>query len=448
MARAQSDMTVGSPLKLILVFAFPILIGNIFQQLYNVVDTAVIGNVLGDDSLAAIGATSAIYSLIIGFANGASNGFAVVLARFFGRKAYEDMSRTVCLTVVLTFGISLVLTAASLLGIRPLLEFLQTPPEIIDDAAQYLIIILSFSIITMLYNMMAAMLRAIGNSTAPLVFLVAATIVNIGADLAFVPVMGIAGAAYATVIAQAVSVVLCLVYIIKKCPLLHFKKKYLIWDRYLLSDLTSTALSMGLMYAIVSVGSVALQGAVNSFGSTTIAAHTAARKIDDIFMLTLGTISAASSTFASQNYGAGKYDRVKKGIVTSILIAFVWSAFSVIAVFLGCDFMVSALTGSTDRELLETAALYIKINIPFFFMLSILLVLRSSLQGIGRKIVPLCASGMELICKFAAVGFIAPALGYFGVCIIEPIIWTVCMAMVGVDFLFFIRKTKELPQNG
>ena len=440
-------MTVGKPLKLLLFFAFPILIGNVFQQLYNVVDTAVIGHVLGDDSLAAIGATSAIYNLIIGFANGATNGFSVVIARFFGRKSYEDMSKSVWLTVVLTLGISVVLTAASLLGIRPLLEFLQTPSDIIDAAAEYLIIILAFSVITMLYNMMAAMLRAIGNSTAPLVFLVAATVVNIAADLAFVPSMGISGAAYATVIAQAVSVVLCLIYIIKKCPLLHFKKKYLVMDKYLLSDLSTTALSMGLMYAIVSVGSVALQRAVNGFGSTTIAAHTAARKLDDIFMLPLGTISMAASTFASQNYGAGKYDRVKKGIITSILLAFVWSAISIVLVFVGSDFMVSALTGSNEKELLETAAFYIKINIPFFFMLSLLLVLRSSLQGIGRKIVPLCASAVELVGKFAAVGFIAPALGYFGVCIIEPIIWTVCMFLVGVDFIVFIKKSKKMPQN-
>lgn len=440
-------MTVGKPLKLLLFFAFPILIGNVFQQLYNVVDTAVIGHVLGDDSLAAIGATSAIYNLIIGFANGATNGFSVIIARFFGRKSYEDMSKSVCLTVVLTLGISVVLTAASLLGIRPLLEFLQTPSDIIDAAAEYLIIILVFSVITMLYNMMAAMLRAIGNSTAPLVFLVAATVVNIAADLAFVPSMGISGAAYATVIAQAVSVVLCLIYIVKKCPLLHFKKKYLVMDKYLLSDLSTTALSMGLMYAIVSVGSVALQRAVNSFGSTTIAAHTAARKLDDIFMLPLGTISMAASTFASQNYGAGKYDRVKKGIITSILLAFVWSAISIVLVFVGSDFMVSALTGSNEKELLETAAFYIKINIPFFFMLSLLLVLRSSLQGIGRKIVPLCASAVELVGKFAAVGFIAPTLGYFGVCIIEPIIWTVCMFLVGVDFIVFIKKSKKMPQN-
>jgi putative MATE family efflux protein len=438
----SNDMTVGNPLKLILIFAIPILIGNVFQQMYNVVDTAVIGHVLGDKSLAAIGATSAIFNLIVGFANGTTNGFSVVLARFYGARDEAAIKKTVGLIVLLTFLASAVLTIVSLLGMIPLLKFLKTPPEIIGQASIFLKIILQFSFITMLYNMFAGMLRAIGNSKAPLIFLVIAVAINIVLDILFIKYLGfgIAGAAYATVISQFVSVCLCINYIRKNCPILYFKKKYLVMDKELIKELVTTGLSMGLMFAIVSVGTVALQSAVNSFGANTIAAHTAARKIDDIFMLPIATLSMAAATYASQNYGAGKLDRVKEGVKNTIMLAFIWSAFSNIVVFFGCDFMVSAITGTKEPEVFRVAARYIHINVPFFFMLSILVILRSSLQGLGRKIVPLCASIVELIAKFVAVGFLAPWLGYFGICILEPIVWGVCMMLVVIDFYNFSKN--------
>ena len=441
----NGNMVTGNPLKIMLLFSIPILIGNIFQQLYNVVDTAVIGNVLGDTSLAAIGATSCVYSLIIGFSSGVTNGFSVVLARFYGADDEKGIKKTAALTFVLTSIISVILIIVSMFGIRPLLEFLKTPNNIINDSESFLRIILIFSFVTMFYNMFAGMLRAIGNSRMPLYFLVVSIIINIILDILFVKYLsfGIKGAAYATVISQAVSVILCIIYIYKECPLLRFDKNYLKPNRYLITELSTTGLSMGLMLAVVSVGSVALQSAVNSFGSEIIAAHTAARKIDEIFMLPLGTLSMASATFASQNLGAGKMHRVKKGVFISIGIAFIWSAFANLVVFIGCDFMVKALTGSDKQIILQTAAKYMYINIPFFFVLSILLVLRSSLQGIGRKIVPLSASFIELIAKFLAVGFLAPSLGYLGVCILEPAIWIICAIIVVIDFTLFIKRSTK-----
>lgn len=441
-----SDMTVGNSLKLILVFSIPILIGNVFQQLYNIVDMTVIGHVLGDKSLAAIGATSAIWNLIIGFANGTTNGFAVVLARFFGRKDEKSLNKTVSLTVLLTILVSIFLTIISLAGMTPLLKFLNTPKDIMQEAGTFLKIILEFSFITMFYNMLAGMLRAIGNSKAPLLFLIISVVINIILDIIFIKYMGfgISGAAYATVISQAVSVCLCIIYIIRVCPILHIKKEYKILDKGLISELFTTGISMGLMLAIVSVGTVALQSAVNGFGASTIAGHTAARKIDDIFGLPVGTLSMASATFVSQNYGAGKLDRVKEGIKNTIIIAFIWSLLANIIVFFGCDFMVSAITGSTEVKVLKVAEKYIHINIPFFFVLSILIILRSSLQGVGRKLIPLLASVVELLSKFVAVGFLTPKLGYFGVCILEPIIWIVCMILVVIDFYNFSKHKNHV----
>lgn len=443
-----NDMTVGNSFKLILIFSIPILIGNIFQQLYNVVDTAVIGHILGDKSLAAIGATSAIWGLIIGFANGTTNGFSVVLARSYGEKDETAMKKTIALTIALTIFMSIVLTVLSLAGMSSLLKFLNTPDDIMIEASIFLKILLAFSVVTMFYNMFAGMLRAIGNSTAPLIFLIISVIINIFLDILFVKYLGfgIAGAAYATVIAEFVSVSLCIIYIIRKCPILHTKKECFIMDKELILELFITGVSMGLMLAIVSIGSVALQSSVNGFGANTIAAHTTARKIVEIFMLPLATLSMASATFASQNYGAGKLHRVKDGMKNTIFLAFLWCVLVNIITVLGGNFIISAITGTTESEILKTASRYIYINVPFFFVLSILLILRSTLQGVGRKFVPLSASIVELFGKFMAVGFLTPKLGYFGVCILEPIIWIICMIIVVIDSYTFLNKTSS-PLN-
>lgn len=440
------NMTEGNILKNLIYFAIPVLIGNIFQQLYNVTDTAVIGNVLGDDALASVGAAAPVYGLLIGFAGGLTNGFAIIIARYFGAGNEREMKRSVALTYILSGVTALVLTAASAAILHPLMKSLKTPVNIIADTEKYMRIIILFSAVTIAYNMLSGMMRAVGNSKAPLYFLIASSFANIGLDFLFIKGfdMGVAGAAYATVISQGISVILCFIYALKKCDFLIFKRTELIFDKALLSDLITTGLSMGLMNAIVSVGSVILQGAVNSLGTSTVTAHTAARKIDDIFMLPLGTIALASSTFASQNYGAGKIDRVKQGIKCSIILAEIWSAFSVIIAIVFRRPLIQTLTGTEDSLVIDTASKYIVWNISFFFILSILLVLRSSLQGVGRKIVPISGSVVEFLMKIAVVALFAPKLGYFGICISEPIIWIACSVIVVVDYITFTHKSKPI----
>lgn len=440
------SLTEGKILKSLVIFAIPILIGNIFQQLYNVADTAIIGNVLGDQALAAVGATSALYSLVIGFANGITNGFSVVLARVFGEKDEEKLKQTSALIYFLTVIISIILTLASVISLHSILVMLKTPENILPKTESYLHIILTFAIVTMLYNMFSGILRAIGDSKTPLYFLLLSSALNVGLDFLFVKGLnrGIGGAAEATVIAQIVSVSLCIVYIWKKCPVLKFSMRYLKWDKALVKELLLTGFSMGLMLVVVSIGSVALQSAVNSLGEQIIAAHTAARKIDEIFMMPLGTLATAAATFASQNFGAGKYDRVYKGIKDAVLIAIGWSACAILIVFAIGKYMVKWLTGTSDAEIISNALMYMKINIVFFLVLSILLVLRSSLQGVGRKIVPVLGSGVELILKFGAVNIITNRLGYFGVCILEPIIWGISAIMVLVDFVAYQKTYKKV----
>lgn len=446
MTKSSMNMTEGGIMKNLIYFAVPVLIGNIFQQIYNVADMAIIGNVLGDSALAAVGAAAPVYGLMIGFAGGLTNGFAVIIARYFGAGDERTMKKAVSLTYILALAIAVMLTVIGMIFMHPLMKALKTPDEIIGDTEKYMNIIMLFSTITIAYNMLAGMMRAVGNSKAPLYFLAVSAFVNIGLDFLFVKFfgMGVAGAAYATVISQLVSVVLCFIYAMKKCDFLIFNSKNAVLDKELLSDLTSTGLSMGLMYAIVSVGSVILQGAVNSFGTATMAAHTAARKIDDIFMLPLGTIAMAASTFASQNYGAGKRNRVWQGILCGIKIAVAWSVFSVIVAVAFRRQLIQALTGTTDKIVIETASEYIVWNISFFFILSVLLVLRSSLQGVGRKLIPVSGSIVEFLLKIAGAAVLAPKFGYFGICILEPLIWAICAVIVLVDYSVFVKKSAYL----
>ena len=221
-----------------------------------------------------------------------------------------------------------------------------------------------------------------------------------------------------------------------------FNKKFAGFDKVLVNDIFLTGISMGLMLGVVSIGSVALQGAVNTLGTDIITAHTAARKIDDIFMLPLGTFAISASTFASQNFGAGKMNRVKKGIGTALLISVCWSIFSTLAVIVAGKFMITAISGSSNYIVISNALQYMRINTPLFIILSVLLTFRSSLQGLGRKIVPLSASIIELVSKFVAAAFIVPIMGYNGICILEPIIWIICAIPVSIDFFSLIKRNK------
>lgn len=439
------DMTVGKPLPLILFFSLPILFGNIFQQFYNLMDIAVVGNVLGDDALAAVGATTPFFSLVTSLAYGATNGFSMILARFYGAKDEEGLKKTLFMVYVLSFIIAVFLTVISLFSVKPLLTLLETPESIIEESVTYLNIAFSGLIITIAYNMLAGIMRAVGNSIMPLIFLVVASLINVGLDFFFVAGlhMGVGGAAFATVLAQLVSVVFSLWYVLKKCPGLRIEKRHMVMERKIIGELLSTALSVAMMLAMVAIGTVILQSAVNSFDKEIIAAHTAARRIDELFMIPLSTLAITASTYASQNYGAGRQDRIKEGIFNTFVLGFIWSTIGVLTVFFAGPFLMRIITGSTNSVVIDTAVQYIRINFPFFYFLVPLLILRSTLQGLGRRLVPNIGSGIELVGKLIVVAFLAPRFGYFGVCISEPIIWIICTGFVMWDFFAHVVKGEK-----
>lgn len=440
----MKDLTKGNIIKLLIAFSIPLLIGNIFQLLYNIVDTKVVGEILGEDALAALGASGPVYELIICTLTGLGNGFGIVVAQFYGAKDMKRMRQTVANGICLMLGFTILATLGSLFLIRPLLLLLHTPPEIMDRCINYINIIILFMIFTAAYNLCAAFLRALGDTIRPLIFLAIACVINVGLDILFVGVLhlDVRGAAYATVIAQAVSFLCCVIYIIKKCPALHLKREDFRFEARLINNLMSQGLAMAFMLCFVTVGTLILQGAINKLGTNIIAAHTIARKLTSVFMLPYGTIGVAAATFAGQNCGAGRYDRIRTGIKDAILLSWGWSAVVVIAVYTIGPFLIRMISGAETAEVIDNAIWYLKFDTPFYFVVCILLVLRNAMQGIGRKIIPMIASGIELLGKLLVAWILADRMGYFGIIISEPVTWILCTILLVVAFFADSRMHK------
>ena len=443
---AALDMTEGKVIKVLLLFTIPIFISNLFQQLYNVVDVAVIGHILGDNALAAVGATSSIYSLVIGFINGMSNGFCIIIARYFGGNEQDNFQKSVHFSIILSFITTIILTIASLLFLKPLLHLLHTPVDILDLSQSYISVIMLFCCVTFAYNLLSSMLRAIGNSYIPLYALIIASVLNVILDLIFVKTlhMGVRGAAFATVIAQAFSVLFLFVYIVKCCPLLHINHRKWAVDQTILLELLTTGFSMAMMLVLTNIGTVVLQGSINSFGTATITGHTAARKFHDLCMLPLGTICTSAATFVSQNYGAGKKERIKQGISASIFLGTIWSVLVLMIVLAAGQKLIYALTGSTDAAVVGISMKYLYWNVPFYTVLNILLIMRNCLQALGNKKLPVVASIVELIGKFAGALLLSHMIGYLGICLTEPITWLICVPIVLAGFVQKLQQISNI----
>ncbi|MBQ2404418.1 MAG: MATE family efflux transporter [Lachnospiraceae bacterium] len=424
------DFLHGPIVKSLVLFAIPMLISSLFQQLYNMVDTMIIGHYLGDDSLAAMGACSSIYSLIVGFALGIGSGMSIVNARSYGAGDLDKLKRSVASSICIGLCVAAVATIFGGLLLRPILELLHTPENIIEEAYLYVSTIVSGVAITMTYNLCSGMLRAIGNSFMPLVFLIVSSILNVFLDLVMIVQfsMGVRGAALATVMSQAVSAVLCAAYIVKKTPILVPKKEHFRYDAELWKELFAQGISMALMGSIVSIGTVILHYAINGFGSLTIVAHMAARKIYSLFCLAINVTSMAVSTFVSQNKGAGNRERIVKVMKYAYIYDVLAAGVITVALWAFGEQMVIWLTGTKDPIVLENAVLYLRLIGPFLAILGMLLQTRSALQGIGEKLLPIMSSVIEMVGKILFAVFIIPKMGYFAVIICEPIIWCVMVA--------------------
>ena len=447
MFKTNVDLVKGKILRSLIIFAIPLFISNLFQQLYNAVDIIIVGNYLGDTSLAAIGACAAVYELLVGFALGTGNGLSIVTARNYGAKDEDLIKKSVAGSLVIGIGITLIIMIISSLFLYPLLELLNTPANIIEESYSYISTVTMFVGVMFLYNFCAGALRAVGNSMMPLVFLIVSSIINIVLDIVFIANfgMGIRGAAVATVISQGVSGVLCIIYIYKKCKILIPKKEHFKFDKELYKELLGQGLSMGVMLMIVSAGTVVLQTAINGLGYLIIAGHTAARKLNTFAMIPITSLSMSLATFVSQNKGANKGSRIREAVRYSNIIAIVWGVIVTVILIFFAPVLMRALSGSSEPTVIDNGVRYLLINSPFYAVLGILLNLRNSLQGIGEKLLPLVSSIIEFIGKIVFVIVLIPTLGYFGVIISEPVIW--CLMCIQLAYSFYrnpyIKKCKE-----
>jgi len=423
--RMNVDLMHGPIFKSLVLFMLPILVSSLFQQLYNTVDTMIVGNVLGDTALAAIGSCGAIYELLVGFGLGIGNGLAIVAARAYGAQDEDLLKKTVAGSLVIGLIASLVITAAGFFGLRPLLELLDTPAEILEDAYGYIIVIDLGVLVMFAYNLCAGLLRAIGNSVMPLVFLLISSALNVVLDLWFIAGlgMGVKGAAVATVLAQGVSVVLCVLYVAARVRILLPERRHFAVSGKLYWDLFSQSISMGLMSSIVSAGSVVLQYGINGLGTLTIAGHTAARKLFAFTDMPLIAMANAASTFVSQNYGARQPQRIRQGMREVWIYSVVVTVASVLLMNVGAEWMVRLISGSVEPVVLENGARYLRWNAPFYAVLGVLLSTRYALQSLEEKILPLFSSVIELVGKILFVLVFIPRFAYDAVILCEPVVW-------------------------
>ena len=427
MKKTSVNLLEGPILRAMIAFAIPVMIANIFQQLYNTVDIMIVGRFLGEESLAAVGATAAIFELVVGFALGIGNGMGIVIARHYGAGNYEKLKSAVAATFVIGGVLSIVIAVLGNFTLYPLLKLLGTPSNIIAQSYEYIYLIVVFVGIAFAYNLCAGLLRAVGDSKAALYFLIFSAIINIILDIYFIAYLhlGVRSAGVATIISQGVSAVLCFTYIRKKTPFLIPSKKHFTWNKKLYVDLLGQGMSMGLMFSVVSIGTVILQTSINALGSTIISAQTSARRIMIFALLPIIAMNATVTTFTSQNFGARQYRRIVEGLRQAMAIAITWSIFISIVLFFASPYLNELVTGSNDEELIYQASLYLKISSAFYPILSVLVILRNALQGLGQKMMPLLSSIIEMLGKIFFVIFIIPSTGYLGVILVEPILWVV-----------------------
>lgn len=424
-SNTTKDMTSGSTMKLILGFAVPLLMGMLFQQVYSLVDTIIVGRFLGVSALAAVGATGSINFLIIGFCQGICNGFALPVAQRFGAKDYDGLRKYVGNSAVLSIIFGGAITLITVIACRPILELMQTPADIIDLSYHYIVVIFAGIPAIMLYNILSAYLRSLGDSITPVIFLVLSAGLNIGLDLLFIVTFhwGVFGAAFATVLSQAVSGILCLILIIKKFDILHLAHDdwWLDWrySKYLLI----MGLPMGLQYSITAIGSVILQASVNTLGSAAVASMTAGSKISMFVVCPFDALGSTMATFGGQNVGAGRLDRLGRGLRSAVILGAIYSALIlVVLIFFGRG-LILLFVSANEATVIAQAKQFLVTNAAFYLMLALVNIVRFLIQGMGFSGFAVFAGVFEMIAR-ALIGLVfVPIFGFTAACFASPLAW-------------------------
>ena len=448
--QATRDMTTGSPMKLILGFLIPMLFGLLFQQFYNMMDTIIVGKYLGVSALASVGSTGSINFMIIGFCIGVCSGFSIPVAQKFGEKNYSALRRFVANSGWLALIFSVVMTSVVCLLCRSILVWMKTPGDIIDGAYDYIIIIFLGIPAIYLYNMLSGIIRSLGDSTTPLFFLLISSVLNILLDLFTIIVlhMGVAGAAWATVIAQGVSGILCILYMRKKFTLLKMEGDEWKPDARSMKILCGMGIPMGLQYSITAIGSVILQTAVNSLGSVAVASVTAGSKISMFFCCPFDAMGSTMATYGGQNVGAGRLDRISQGLKSCVILGAVYSVIGFTALYLFSDTVALLFVNADETEILHNTRLFLIGNSLFYFPLALVNIVRFMIQGLGYSKLAILAGVCEMAARSFAGFCLVPVFGYIATCYSNPIAWIAAdLFLIPAYFRVMKDLRRKIPEK-
>ena len=436
------DMTSGKPIKLIWNFTIPLLIGNLFQQLYNMADTFIVGRTIGVHALASVGSTGSIIFLILGFANGLTAGLAIPLAQRYGAKNYSGVKRSFYVSILISAMVAILLTILSMLFCRQILEIMQTPVEIIDGAYDYLMVIFAGIFSSMAFNLLSNIFRSIGDAKTPLYFLVIACIMNIILDVVFIAGfgMGVEGAGYATVLSQIFSALACILYIWKKIPILRLNSKDFVAESSDVREHVRISFPMAFQSSIIAIGAIIIQITLNQLGATAVAAYTAAQKIDQVAILPMMSFGVTMATFVAQNYGAKKYDRIWRGVRDCIKLSLTFAISVGIILNVFSPIFIRAFVGVGHEEVVELGAIYFITNGTMYSLLSLLFIYRYTLQGVGKTFTPTVAGIMELCMRAFAAVVLSNLYGYTGATMANPLAWLGSLIPLMIAYYLFKNK--------
>ncbi len=446
-----NDMTKGAPLKLLLLFSVPLLIGNIFQQLYNIADIVIVGRTLGMNALAAVGATSPVFFFLMFVVVGLTNGFAVITGQRFGAKDPVGVRRSVTVSTVLSSIFTIVFSVLLGLFMNVILDWMNVPREIYKDAFWYIQIVVAGLISANAYNLLASIVRALGDSKTPLYFLIFASLLNIALALLFILKFGwgVPGSAVAVVMSQTFSACLCVVYVKKRFPILHLQIddwKFAIKKESIpfAMEHLKVGIPMALQYSILGIGILIIQSVCNTFGPDVIAAFTAALRIEQIAPLPMVSFGVALAAYTAQNFGANNYSRIRAGVKRSSLINISLSIIMAILIhFWGSD-IVGIFLGQAETEIIKIAREYLWISTIFYFFLGQIFIFRNALQGMGEAMLPLVASIAELVIRSFAAVYLAVKFSYFGIFYAGPIAWVTASTILAAGyFASFFKIIKK-----
>lgn len=443
------NLTEGSPLKLIIAFSIPMILGNLFQQLYNFVDTMIVGHFLGIDALAGVGATGCINFLIIGFCMGMCSGFAIPVAQMFGAKDYKNLRKFFANSLYLSVIFSVVIATVVSIFCRQILVLMRTPTDVIEYSYTYILTLFIAIPITFLYNILAGVIRAIGDSKTPLIFLIISTFINLGLDILFIAGfdMGVFGAALATVLSQLISGIMCIVVILKKFDVLHILGNEWKFDNRCNRKLIAMGLPMGLQYSITAIGSVILQSSVNMLGPVAVAAMTAASKVNMLFLCVLDALGASMATYGGQNLGAGKIDRIKKGTKSAVFVGITYSIVAFVVVIFVRRPLINLFVDEPNPDMINMAALHVLVTTGCLTLLVFVNNLRFLIQGVGYSSFAILAGVFEMIARTVAGIVFIPAFGFLGACVASPFAWLLADCFLVPAYIFVVKRLEKKFQK-